>query len=52
MKSMTWNDLYKALCKQCSRDALADNIIGHLMDDYESYDWNSVIPDGADSVLY
>lgn len=48
---MTWNDLYSELCRQCSRDSLADNIIGHLMDDYESWDWNAVAPVGALEVL-
>lgn len=43
---MTWTEFYEELLKQTSHPALADNIIGHMMDDYESWDWDDEVPDG------
>ena len=48
---MTWNQLFEELCLQCSCDALAANIVGRLMDDYESWDWDASVPGTALEVL-
>ena len=48
---MTWNELFEELCKQCSCEQNASNMIGHLMDDYESWDWDAVAPAGAVGIL-
>jgi len=48
---MTWLELYDKILKMVSSDKYADNIIGSLMDLYESWDWQSTIPDGADKIL-
>ena len=48
---MTWNELKKALVKQGVKYYQADNIIGHLMDDYKSWDWDAIIPDEVKAVL-
>ncbi|MEG1725906.1 MAG: hypothetical protein RR313_10980 [Anaerovoracaceae bacterium] len=48
---MTWMDLYLEICKQCSCRAHADDIIGHLMDDYGSWDWDAIAPEGAGDIL-
>lgn len=49
---MTWTELWNEVRKLTSNDTHADNIIGHLMDDYESYDWDAQAPDGAVGILY
>ncbi len=52
---MTWNELYMELSSCCSSSCGADhaaNIICHLMDDYESWDWNAVAPSEACSILF
>lgn len=49
---MTWSELYQKLEDRCSRPEHAMNIIGHLMDDYECWDWDEEAPDGAVGILY
>ncbi len=42
---MTWREyLEKVLMRECSSFELAQNIIGDLMDQYGSYDWDAAVP--------
>lgn len=48
---MTWNEFYDLVRAQCSCDAHADNIVGNLMDDTQSWNWDAQVPDDALAVL-
>lgn len=48
---LTWRWLWEEVRKTCSRDEFADNIIGRLMDEHESWEWDAVIPMSALSAL-
>lgn len=41
---MTWNEYLDQLMSQGSSFDLAQNVVGHLMDLYEDYEWDSEIP--------
>ena len=41
---MTWQEYYNELIESGCNDHNADNIIGHLMDLYESWDWDAEMP--------
>ena len=41
---MTWNEYLEMLMKQGSSFDLAMNVVGRLMDLYESYEWDDIVP--------
>lgn len=41
---MTWQEYFDILVKRGAGEDNAANVVGHLMDLYEQYDWNSEIP--------
>lgn len=41
---MSWQEYYDNMIKAGASPECADNTVGHLMDLYESYDWNEQIP--------
>lgn len=50
--NLTWRWLWEEIRKQCSKDEMADNIIGRLMDEHKSWEWEATIPVSALSALY
>lgn len=45
---MTWDEYLNLQISRGATPELAENSIGHMMDLYESYDWDSEIPFEAD----
>lgn len=41
---MTWNEYLNTLVSRGATPDLAMNSIGHMMDMYESYDWDAKVP--------
>ena len=41
---MTWNDLLEAVTEKTHDRELAQNIVGHWMDDYECWNWKAKVP--------
>lgn len=41
---MSWSEYYESLIAAGATPECADNTVGHLMDLYESYDWDAQIP--------
>lgn len=41
---MTWQEYFDALVAHGGDPDLMMNMIGHMMDDYESYDWDAKVP--------
>ena len=41
---MTWKEYYNMLVERGAAPDLASMSIGHMMDDYESYDWDDKVP--------
>lgn len=46
---MTWNEYMALAISRGATPELAQNTIGHLMDLYESYEWEDQIPFNADT---
>lgn len=44
VKEMTWNEYFDLMVSRGSNPENAMNSIGHMMDLYESYDWDSKVP--------
>jgi hypothetical protein len=42
---MTWNDMQEKMLKNGGKLDMVQNIIGHLMDDSESWDWDAEVTD-------
>lgn len=43
-KEMTWNEYLELKISRGATPELAMNSIGHMMDLYESYDWDAKVP--------
>lgn len=43
-KSMTWNEYLELQISRGAKPELAMNSIGHMMDLYESWDWDAKVP--------
>ena len=41
---MTWQEFYDSWIARGADPDLAMMSIGHMMDDYESYDWDAEVP--------
>lgn len=41
---MTWRDYLEKLIESGASPDLAEMSVGHMMDLYESYDWDSMVP--------
>ena len=42
--TMTWNDYLELQIQRGAKPELAMNSIGHMMDLYESWDWDEKVP--------
>ena len=42
---MSYREFTERLSKSCSRHEMAENIVGHIMDEEGCYDWGAKIPD-------
>ena len=43
-KEMTWNEYLELQISRGAKPELAMNSIGHMMDLYESWDWDAKVP--------
>lgn len=41
---MTWSEYFDLMVTRGATPELAQNSIGHMMDLYESYDWDEKVP--------
>lgn len=48
---MTWNEYLEVVISRGATPELAQNSIGHMMDLYESYEWEAQVPFDADPDL-
>lgn len=43
-KTMTWEEYMEEMIEGGANFENAQNVIGHMMDLYESYNWDDVVP--------